>query len=671
MSRRSLPRFFMIGFVFLFIAIIPCIEGEASGTWSRRFGGPESDGAYSVMQTADGGYIVAGGTVSYGAGGNRDSWLIKVKANGSMDWHRPFGEEVTLDSAFSVAQTDDDGDGQKDDGYIVAGRTSTDSHGYGAWDAFLRKTDSEGNPEWDYNPPLYFQIFGGLMNDWAKSVAQTADGGYILAGYTCSYTTDGAEAEGADFWLIKTDEHGDTCDYSVGGECFESEYKWVKIFSGPGDDYAEFVEQTSDNGYIITGYTNSFGAGENDVWLIKTDEYGDTCDYMSGGGECDAAFPDKKMWVKTFGSPEGDFGHSVRQTDDGGYIVSGSRELISDAWLIKTDEYGDTCDYSVGGECDEVPPNPKKWVNKFGGSDNDSAESVAQTSDGGYIVAGSTSSYGAGSSDVWLIKTDEYGKTCDYETPEPPGECWIDENQWVRTYGGSESDGPRSVAQTGDGGYIVAGGTSSYDAGSSDALLIKTDENGEAPFPPTLVELVSFEAEAFDTEVILCWETASEIDNEGFHLWRAAGEEEEYIKITPTLIPSEGGPTWGASYEYIDRDVSGGHTYFYKLEDIDIYGVSTFYGPVEATVQTLCGVINRPTDRFGALWLLVLAIPAALVLVGRKKFTKERKGSGEKQNRLVAYEPPKILTYSGEELLEELGPAQACRGFTCPVSPTP
>ncbi len=188
----------------------------------------------------------------------------------------------------------------------------------------------------------------------------------------------------------------------------------------------------------------------------------------------------------------------------------------------------------------------------------------------------------------------------------------------------------------------------------------------------TLIELISFNAVPHysESEIDVVWETASEVDCEGFHLWRAV-EDGEYVQITEDIISAEGGPIWGASYTYEDLDVEMGKTYWYKLEDVDIYGHSTFHGPVEAAIQTSCGVVYGPTDRFGALWLLVLMVPVSLVVAGGMKLAKKRKATGEKKERPKTYEPPKILTYSGEELLHELGPAQACRGFTCPVSPTP
>jgi hypothetical protein len=255
--------------------------------------------------------------------------------------------------------------------------------------------DSAGSVAWN-------RTFGGSSQDEAASVQQTSDGGYIIAGYTESYG-----AGKYDVWLIKTDSAGSVA--------------WNKTFGGSSRDHAGSVQQTSDGGYIIAGYTVSYGFAKYDVWLIKTD---------SSGNE---------EWNKTFGGSDNDFGYSVQQESDGGYIIAGGTLSYGagdrDVWLIKTDSAGD-----------------ETWNRIFGGSGNDFGYSVGQTSDGGYIITGSTDSYGAGSRDVWLIKTDPSGNMA-----------------WTQTFGGSGQDEAHSVQQTSGGGYIIAGYTGSY----SDVWLIK------------------------------------------------------------------------------------------------------------------------------------------------------------------------------------------------------
>jgi hypothetical protein len=262
------------------------------------------------------------------------------------------------------------------------------------------------------------RTFGGSNSDYGYSVAPTADSGYIITGYTWSYG-----AGERDVWLIKTNADGDTM--------------WTRTFGGDSSDSGLSVAQTADGGYVITGYTWSYGAGRSDAWLIKTDTTGDT------------------MWTRTFGGSSYDHGRSVAQTADGGYIITGFTyahgPVDCDVWLIKTDAGGDTM-----------------WTRTFGGSGSDFGSSVAQTTDGGYIIAGETGHYSGYDWDVVLIKTDAGGDTT-----------------WTRTFGGDSSDGGYSVAQTADGGYIVTGYTESYGAGKNDVWLIKTDASGNKTWDRT------------------------------------------------------------------------------------------------------------------------------------------------------------------------------------------
>jgi hypothetical protein len=243
-------------------------------------------------------------------------------------------------------------------------------------------------------------------------VSQTDDEGFIITGRTSSYG-----AGSSDVWLIKTD--------ALGNE------EWNKTFGGSGSDYAYSIAQTSNNGFIITGFTSSFGAGDHDVWLIKTDELGN------------------EEWSKTFGDSLDDRGESVSLTNDGGFIVVGYTASYGyNVWLIKTDALGN-----------------EEWNRTFGGSSVDFGNSVSQTNDGGFIITGWTASYGH---DVWLIKTDAFGN-----------------EEWNKTFDGNSKDEGESVSQTNDGGFIIIGSTGLQEASGSDIWLIKTDAFGNEEWNKT------------------------------------------------------------------------------------------------------------------------------------------------------------------------------------------
>jgi hypothetical protein len=289
-----------------------------------------------------------------------------------------------------------------DDGYLIAGNTY--SYGSGGADVWLIKTDASGNAQWN-------QTLGGNITDEGHSVQQTSDGGFIVAGFTWSYG-----AGGLDVYLAKTDVSGNL--------------EWQQAFGGSADDYGYSVQQTSDGGYIVAGYTFSYGAGGSDFYLIKTDATGN------------------ELWSQTFGGNSSDDGYSVQQTSDGGYIITGVTFSYGagglDVYLVKTDTNGN-----------------ELWNQTYGGSSDDRGWSVQQTSDGGYIIAGNTNSYGAGGDDVYLIKIDATGNEL-----------------WSQTFGGSSADRGYSVQQTSDGGYIITGDTWSYGAGGSDVYIIRTDASG-------------------------------------------------------------------------------------------------------------------------------------------------------------------------------------------------
>ena len=376
---------------------------KLSVEWEKTFGGDSAEEAWAVQQTSDGGYIIVGTTYSFG-NGKSDVYLIKIDARGNLEWQRTFGGSRS-DCAYAVQQT-------SDGGYIIAGWTQS----FG-WDkAYLIKVDANGNLEWE-------RVFGGENGAVARAVRQTADGGYIVAGWI-DLCEDGCHV---DVYLIKVDKNGNL--------------EWQRIFGGRGDDLAEDVQQTSDGGYIIVGRTTSFEDSDGDIYLIKTDKNG------------------KLKWEKTFGGKHIDEAHAIQQTSDGGYIIAGftySFGKDGNAYIVKTDANGNL-----------------EWQRTLGGSDYDAAWSIQQTSDGGYVIAGTTASYGNGHFDSYLIKTDAKGNI-----------------EWIRTFGGSDYDVARSVWQTSDGGYIIAGYTKSF--GRSDVYVIKlSPEKKQTPGFDVIVSILT------------------------------------------------------------------------------------------------------------------------------------------------------------------------------------
>ena len=289
-----------------------------------------------------------------------------------------------------------------DGGFIITGETT---YTINSRDIYLIKTDENGDTLWT-------RTFGGQEPNYGNSVQQTFDGGYIVVGGKDFLSNN------ADLYVIKTDNTGDIL--------------WSQFYGGSYGDMGNSIKQTSDSGYIITGYTD-LSTSDNwwDVYLIKTDENGDT------------------VWTRTYGGEYKDEGYSVQQTFDGGFIITGYKWVENkqnDVYILKTDMNGDTL-----------------WTRTYGGTGDDRGYSVQQTTDNGYIITGSINlsstwnKYG-----IYLLKTDSNGDTL-----------------WTKIYNEYGPSAGKSVWQTTDGGYIIAGRGYRYLIGHSDVFLIKTDAIGD------------------------------------------------------------------------------------------------------------------------------------------------------------------------------------------------
>ncbi|UOK43594.1 MULTISPECIES: T9SS type A sorting domain-containing protein [Flavobacterium] len=345
-------------------------------------------------------------------------------------WQKSLGGS-DLDEVISIQQT-------TDGGYIMAGFTySNDADvigNHGEFDSWIVKLTNTGSIEWQ-------KSLGGTGRDYACSIEQTTDGGYIIAGG--SNLNDGdvtGNHGGNDCWIVKLSNTGSI--------------QWQKSLGGTDYDYANSIQQTSDGGYIMAGYTGSNDGdfngnhGSNDYWIVK----------LTNTGSIE--------WQKSLGGSYSDEARSIRQTTDGGYIIAGSSYSIngdvtgnhgqSDYWVVKLTNTGSI-----------------QWQKCLGGSGWDHANSIQQTTDGGYIIAGSTQSNNGdvngnhGLSDSWIVKLSNSGSI-----------------QWQKCLGGIGDDDPYSIVQTPDGGYIIAGSTRSNDGdvtgnhGLSDYWIVKLTNTG-------------------------------------------------------------------------------------------------------------------------------------------------------------------------------------------------
>ncbi len=216
---------------------------------------------------------------------------------------------------------------------------------------------------------------------------------------------------------------------TAGGAAPQLNTIWIHTYGGSSADGFRAAMPTSDGGFVAVGHTYSFGAGDVDLYAVKTDAAGDT------------------LWTRTFGGPGPDCGYGVCETNDNAYVLAGytmsSGAGGEDVFLVKVDAQGALL-----------------WARTYGGAGLDEARSVCFTSDGHILAAGQTESFGAGLSDVYLLKVDADGDTL-----------------WTRTYGGADSDWADAVCETADGCYGAGGTTGSFNS-TRDIYLLKTDPAG-------------------------------------------------------------------------------------------------------------------------------------------------------------------------------------------------
>lgn len=352
--------------------------------WSRTYGGENTDIGYCVQETTDGGYIIVGEK-------DEDLWLLKTDHNGDTLWTRTYAGEGR-ECAYEIQET-------KDDCYIIVGEKEGD--------LWLLKVDPQGDTIWTHT-------YGGDRKEVGYSVCETTDGGYVITGSTKSFGYEG-------IWLLKTDPSGDTV--------------WTRTYGSSNDDVGHCVKETNDGGYIVTGehwfwdYVSMERktAPKSALYLLKTDSVGDT------------------LWTRAYGGIWWDYGYSLTQASDNGYLIVGQTSSLGlyHLWVLKIDSKGDTL-----------------WTQTYGGFKIDEGRCIQETA-GGYIITGWTNASNGEGGDLWLLKINSDGDTL-----------------WTQTYGGSYGDKGYWAEPTHDGGFILAGYTESSE-GQKDIWLLKTDAKGD------------------------------------------------------------------------------------------------------------------------------------------------------------------------------------------------
>jgi hypothetical protein len=284
-------------------------------------------------------------------------------------------------------------------------------------------------------------------------IQQTVDGGYIIA------STYGLSAGSGDFWVIKLDSDGN--------------HAWANTYGGNQEDLPYAVQQTRDGGYIVAGVTDSFGAGGDDMWVLKLDSTGQVA------------------WQKTYGDEGEDRARSIVQTKDGGYLVAGEhhgsgcllklgaqgvvqwQKGFGDLGIRAVEELpsgefvGAGASYETDGTSGFIvfkmtAKGEAIWQRVYGGKGADTAYSICQTQDGGFVVVGETASFGARETDIWVLKLGQNGAKI-----------------WEKAYRGAKADDARSVIKDTNGNLIIAGNTYSFGFGEANGLIMALTPRGE------------------------------------------------------------------------------------------------------------------------------------------------------------------------------------------------
>ncbi|BAT72480.1 lipoprotein [Thermosulfidibacter takaii ABI70S6] len=382
---RKNGLFFLLILGFLVEAI--SVSNSFAVSWQRTFGDSNSLTKASYVLPVNDGYLVVGGTNAFG---DRDeAYIFKLSLDGNVQWQKVYRKDTASLFAASLCES-------SDGNYIVVGYTDTD--------AWISKIDGNGTIQWQ-------KEFGGTGNDTVFSVFCTSGGGFVVAGETTSFVGAGNK----DVWVLKFSENGSI--------------EWQKTYGGTGNDTAMSIIQVSDGGFVVAGYTDSFGSGSDDAWILK----------LSSNGTV--------KWQRAYGGERKDSAFYVIETSDGGLAVVGGTYTLGrndlDAWFLKLDENGTV-----------------QWSKTYHGLQDDLFLSVQQLSSGGYIVSGLTDSFyennGSGNNfEGWVVELSANGSV-----------------EWGRTYDYGGLNEVLSIKIVNDG-YVGAGF-----GGSNYLMVLKLEENG-------------------------------------------------------------------------------------------------------------------------------------------------------------------------------------------------
>ncbi|WP_158267548.1 GEVED domain-containing protein [Adhaeribacter arboris] len=547
----------------LFFAVSPIPRTSAqTKEWDKTLGGSMSEEFTSIVATADGGYLLGGSSPSGVGGdksqpslGNQDYWVVKVNANGNKIWDKTFSSNGN-DYLKALTIT-------KDGGYLLGGYSDSSTKsgdksedGKGGQDYWIVKLDANGNKVWD-------KTIGGEENDRLESVQQISDGGYILGGSSYSGVSGDKSEDNkgkpwyTDYWLVKL---------SVDGTIV-----WERTIGGWGSDILSLVQQTSDKGYILGGYSNTFSWEETDYnfWVVKLDDKG------------------TKIWDQKYGGTGQDYLCDIETTPDGGYLLggqsdSGIEEGKSEAskgdydyWVIKINRDG-----------------TKLWDKTIGGDGPDYFQDFITTADGGFLLGGQSSSNEGGD------KSEASNSNYDYWIVKITGDGV---NIWDKTYGGNGEDYLRAVIATPDRGYLlggystsgISGDKSEAKRGGADYWLVKA-KNLDTPYNPYCEPAVVYGCSEFI--YINNFSFNNLVNNSS----GCNGKTKSYINYSPmgsfTTVLNRG-QTYNISLE---GDGSNAQSYGVWIDynnDNDFADTGEFvYKSPSAALGTFSGTITIPTN---------------------------------------------------------------------------